>query len=158
MNIWPRLKDADRFVGVLDLAAIATYLKTQPERVDAIGTLPSGVPAMTAGGAIYRDACWGCHAIDGKGVPNLFPALASSSSVRSDDPASLIRVILRGARSVATSAEPTAPAMPAFGWQLNDEQLAAVVTYIRNSWGSSAPAVSADDVRKTRAALAWRSD
>ena len=97
---------------------------------------------MMAGGAIYRDVCSGCHAIDGKGVPELFPALASSSSVRSDDPTSLIRVILRGARSVATSTEPTAPGMPAFGWQLDDEQLAAVVTYIRNSWGSSAPAVS----------------
>jgi mono/diheme cytochrome c family protein len=141
-----------------DLGAIATYLKAQPGRTDVVATLPSSDQAMTSGGAIYRDVCSGCHAIDGKGVPNLFPALADSSSVRSDDPASLIRVILRGARSVATSAEPTAPAMPAFGWQLNDEQLAAVVTYIRNSWGSSAPTVSPDDVRKTRAALAWRSD
>jgi mono/diheme cytochrome c family protein len=146
-----RLTDAD-------LNAIATYLKSQPGRTEAVATLSSADPAMIAGGAIYRDTCSGCHAGDGKGVPNLFPALADSSAVRSDDPASLIRVILRGARSVATPAEPTAPGMPAFGWQLNDEQLAAVVTYIRNSWGSSAPAVSPDDVRKTRAALAWRSD
>ena len=90
---------------------------------------------MVAGGAIYRDVCSGCHAIDGKGVPDLFPALASSSSVRSDDPASLIRVILRGARSVATSTEPTAPGMPAFGWQLDDEQLAAVVTLYQEQLG-----------------------
>jgi mono/diheme cytochrome c family protein len=141
-----------------DLAGIATYLKDQPPRTDAVAPLAGSDPAMTAGAAIYRDACSGCHAIDGKGVPELFPALASSSSVRSEDAASLIRVILRGARSVATSAEPTAPAMPAFGWQLDDEQLAAVVTYIRNSWGSAAPAVSAETVRKTRAALAFRSD
>ena len=141
-----------------DLAAIATYLKDQPARTEAVTPLSSTDPVMVAGGAIYRDVCSGCHAIDGKGVPELFPALASSSSVRSDDPASLIRVILRGARSVATSTEPTAPGMPAFGWQLDDEQLAAVVTYIRNSWGSSAPGVSADTVRRTRASLAWRSD
>jgi mono/diheme cytochrome c family protein len=141
-----------------DLSAIATYLKDQPGRTDVFPAVASNDPAMTAGAAIYRDVCSACHAPDGKGVPDLFPALASSPSVRSDDPASLIRVILRGARSVATSAEPTAPAMPAFGWQLNDQQLAAVVTYIRNSWGASAPAVSPDDVRKTRAALAWRSD
>ncbi|MFZ0208435.1 MAG: cytochrome c [Roseiarcus sp.] len=141
-----------------DLAAIATYLKDQPARTEAVTPLSSTDPVMVAGGAIYRDVCSGCHAIDGKGVPELFPALASSSSVRSDDPTSLIRVILRGARSVATSTEPTAPGMPAFGWQLDDEQLAAVVTYIRNSWGSSAPGVSADMVRRTRASLAWRSD
>ena len=124
----------------------------------ALAPLASNDPQMTTGGAIYRDVCSGCHAIDGEGVPELFPALASSSSVRSDDPASLIRVILRGARSVATATEPTAPAMPAFGWQLDDEQLAAVVTYIRNSWGSAAPAISTDTVRKTRSALAFRSD
>ena len=141
-----------------DLAGIATYLKDQPARTEAVTPLSSTDPVMVAGGAIYRDVCSGCHAIDGKGVPELFPALASSSSVRSDDPASLIRVILRGARSVATSTEPTAPGMPAFGWQLDDEQLAAVVTYIRNSWGSSAPGVLADTVRRTRASLAWRSD
>jgi mono/diheme cytochrome c family protein len=141
-----------------DLVGIATYLKDQPPRTDAVAPLASNDPQMTAGGAIYRDVCSGCHAIDGKGVPELFPALASSSSVRSDDPTSLIRVILRGARSVATATEPTAPAMPAFGWQLDDEQLASVVTYIRNSWGSSAPAVSADTVRQIRAALAFRSD
>jgi mono/diheme cytochrome c family protein len=141
-----------------DLAAIATYLKDQPARTEAVAPLSSTDPVMVAGGAIYRDVCSGCHTIDGKGVPELFPALASSSSVRSDDPGSLIRVILRGARSVATSTEPTAPGMPAFGWQLDDEQLAAVITYTRNTWGSSAPGVSADTVRRTRASLAWRSD
>jgi mono/diheme cytochrome c family protein len=141
-----------------DLVGIATYLKGQTPRTESVAPLAANDAQMTAGGAIYRDVCSGCHAIDGKGVPELFPALASSSSVRSDDAASLIRVILRGARSVATSTEPTAPAMPAFGWQLDDEQLAAVVTYIRNSWGSAAPAVSAETVRKTRAALAFRSD
>jgi mono/diheme cytochrome c family protein len=141
-----------------DLVGIATYLKDLPAGTGAVAPLASNDPQMTAGAAIYRDVCSGCHAIDGKGVPELFPALASSSAVRSDDPASLIRVILRGARSVATSTEPTAPAMPAFGWQLDDDQLAAVATYIRNSWGSAAPAVSADTVHKTRAALAFRSD
>jgi|SRR5580704_16248219 hypothetical protein len=48
--------------------------------------------------------------------------------VRSDDPSSLIRIVLRGARSAATNKEPTAPGVPAYGWQLSDEQLAAVST------------------------------
>jgi mono/diheme cytochrome c family protein len=41
--------------------------------------------------------------------------------------------------------------MPAFGWQLTDAQIAAVVTYLRNSWGHAAPALSASDVHKLRA-------
>ena len=66
--------------------------------------------------------------------------------------------MLRGARSVATDAEPTAPGMPSFGWQLDDAQVAAVLTYIRNAWGSAAPAVAPDTVKKQRASLAKRSD
>jgi mono/diheme cytochrome c family protein len=69
----------------------------------------------------------------------------------------MIRMILRGARSVATAAEPTAPGMPSFGWQLDDAQVAAVVTYIRNAWGSAAP-VSARDVSGARSDLQGRTD
>jgi mono/diheme cytochrome c family protein len=70
----------------------------------------------------------------------------------------LIRVVLRGARSVATAAEPTSPGMPSFGWQLDDAQVAAVVTYIRNAWGSAAAHVSAQDVSSARSALRGRTD
>lgn len=78
----------------------------------------------------------------------LFASLAVSSMVHSDDPATLIRMVLRGARSVATKDEPTAPAMPAYGWRLDDAQLAAVLTYVCNSWDVTAPAVAAGDVAK----------
>jgi mono/diheme cytochrome c family protein len=70
----------------------------------------------------------------------------------------VIRIILRGARSVATANQPTAPAMPSFDWQLDDERVAAVATYIRNSWGSAARSVSATEVGKTRSALVQRTD
>jgi mono/diheme cytochrome c family protein len=66
--------------------------------------------------------------------------------------------VLRGARSVATAAEPTSPGMPAYGWQLDDAQVAAVLTYIRNGFGAAAPAVSASDVSRARAQLASRPD
>ena len=78
--------------------------------------------------------------------------------MRSDDPQSLIRIVLRGARSVATDREPTAPAMPAFGWQLDDAKVAAVLTYLRNSWGAAASSVSAGTVHDARADLSARSD
>jgi mono/diheme cytochrome c family protein len=64
----------------------------------------------------------------------------------------LIRIVLHGARSVATDSAPTAPAMPAFDWKLSDDQIAAAVTYVRNSWGNAAEAVSADEVKKLRTA------
>jgi mono/diheme cytochrome c family protein len=141
-----------------DLKAIAAYLKSLPGGDHNETPVAESDPRMQAGKAIFRDTCSACHGIDGKGVPNLFPALATASSVRSIDPTSAIRVVLRGARSVATKAEPTAPAMPSFGWQLKDDQVAAVLTYVRNSWGSAAKPVSANDVGNQRSKLANRTE
>jgi mono/diheme cytochrome c family protein len=140
-----------------DLTAIATYLKSLPQRQDA-APAKADSSVMTAGQAIYRDQCSACHGIDGRGVPMLFPSLAQSSLVHADDSTTAIRLVLRGGRSVATDAEPTAPGMPSFAWQLDDAQVAAVITYIRNAWQSPAAAVSAEAVSKTRDALRTRSD
>jgi mono/diheme cytochrome c family protein len=134
-----------------DLTAIATYLKALPGQTPS---LPAGIsasdPKMVAGEAIYADECSACHGLDGKGVPYLFPSLAGSPNVRSADPASLIRVVIEGARSVATAGEPTGPGMPSFAWKLSDDQAAAVLTYIRNSWGASAPIVEASQIAQAR--------
>lgn len=141
-----------------DLKAIAAYLKSLPGKETTGTPLAQSDARMKAGQAIYRDSCSACHGLDGAGSPNLFPALAKAPSVRERDPTSAIRVILRGARSVATRAEPTAPAMPSFGWALKDDQIAAVLTYIRNSWGNAAAAASTDDVSKQRDKLVNRTD
>jgi mono/diheme cytochrome c family protein len=141
-----------------DLAAMAAYLKSLPGSPDSPAPLKADDPVMVAGQAIYRDQCAACHQIDGKGVPRLFPSLAESSGVRSRDATTLIRIVLRGARSVATKQEPTAPGMPSFGRQLNDEQIAAVVSYVRNAWGRPAAAVTPGNVSKMRDALSTRAD
>jgi mono/diheme cytochrome c family protein len=141
-----------------DLKAIATYLKSLPGSGDKNTPLDASDPRMAAGKAIFRDTCSACHGLDGNGISNLFPALAKAPAVRSKDPTSAIRVVLRGARSVSTTAEPTAPAMPSYAWQLKDDQIAAVITYIRNSWGKVASPVSADDVSKEKSKLANRTD
>jgi mono/diheme cytochrome c family protein len=138
-----------------DLTAIATYFKDQPgQTASPPPPVSASDPRMAAGGAIYVDECTACHGSDGKGVPYLFPSLAGSSNVRSADPTSLIRVLIEGARSVATAGEPTGPGMPSFAWKLSDDQAAAVLTYIRNSWGASAPAVDAGQVAQARARAA----
>jgi mono/diheme cytochrome c family protein len=138
-----------------DLTAIATYLKSLPGEAGAAPAAASAPePTMAAGGAIYADECSACHGPDGKGVPYLFPSLAGSPNVRSVDPASLIRVVLEGARSVATAGEPTGSGMPSFAWKLNDDEVAAVLTYVRNAWGSSAPLVDPRQVNQARVSMA----
>jgi mono/diheme cytochrome c family protein len=141
-----------------DLEAMASYLKTVPGGQGAPGPLRADDPVMQAGEAIYRDQCSACHGLDGHGVPQLFPSVADSSIARSNDPTTSIRIVLRGARSVGTIAEPTAPGMPSYGRQLSDVQVAAVLTYIRNKWGGAASAVSPRAVTKARSELVSRSD
>jgi mono/diheme cytochrome c family protein len=136
-----------------DLHAIAVYLKSLPEREEAPKPVADNDPAMRAGSAIFADQCSACHMPTGDGIPNMFPALKGSAAVQSADPTNLIRIVLQGARSVATDAAPTAPGMPAFDWKLSDAEAAAVVTYVRNGWGNAAAAVSSGDVRRQRDAL-----
>jgi mono/diheme cytochrome c family protein len=141
-----------------DLNAIGMYLKSLPGKQANPQTLPKEDPAMVAGAAIYRDQCSACHGIDGKGVAKLFPSIADSSMVKSDDPSTSIRIVLRGARSVGTRAEPTTPGMPSYSRQLDDAQIAAVLTYMRNGWGAAAAPVGAADVACVRSDTALRPD
>jgi len=134
-----------------DDKAIGVYLKSLAGS-GAAGLTPiaSTDPAMIAGGQIYADECAACHTGAGTGLPRIFPALAASPIVQAEVPATLLRIVLHGGRSVATTLAPTASAMPAFGGQLTDQEIADVSTYIRNSWGNAAPEVSAGQVPAER--------
>lgn len=140
-----------------DLRAMAVYLKERgtagspPRRA-----LPASDPRMQVGEAIYVDTCSACHASNGRGVEHIFPKLAGGAMAMQDDPASLIRVVIAGGRAAATDERPTAPAMPALGFRLNDAQVAAVVTYVRNSWDNAASPVTADTVKSLRERITGR--
>ncbi len=140
-----------------DLKAIAVYFKDQAGRQKDTQSDPKDA-TMTTGKSIYADECSGCHTPNGKGTPGMFPSINGSPVVQQTDPTTILRVVLRGARSVGTDKAPTVPAMPAFGWYLNDDQVAAVLTYVRNAWGNSAPPVDAGDVAKARKEFSQRSD
>ncbi|MGH8205804.1 MAG: c-type cytochrome, partial [Steroidobacteraceae bacterium] len=137
-----------------DLTAIATYLKTRAGGGERATPLRRDDPMMVAGAAIYQDLCSACHRGDGRGVAFLIPNLAASNAVASRRLDTLLLVVLEGAQSVATAAAPTGPAMPGYRAQLSDVQVAAVLTYIRNSWGHAAAAVSVGQVARARARLA----
>lgn len=147
------VEDSSSALQDSDLLAIARYLKSKHTQTSQAAPLAATDPAMMAGAAIYQDVCSACHQSNGKGVAYLIPDLAAASSVSSREPTSIISVLLHGAQSAATATEPTGASMPAFGRQLTNTQIAAVVTYIRNSWGHAATAVSADDVQKARKAV-----
>jgi mono/diheme cytochrome c family protein len=139
-----------------DISAIAAYLKDSGLGGSASKPTPVAASdgAMRTGAAIYKDSCAVCHKDTGTGEAHLFPRLAGSALVQSDETATLVRVVLQGTRAASTPNMPTAPAMPAFGWRLDDAQVAAVLTYIRNSWGNAAAPVAASTIASRRTSLA----
>lgn len=147
MNSTHHLTDAD-------LQAIATYLKDIPPH-QAGQDEPEAISdsIMTHGKALYVDQCMGCHMADGKGQKDAFPPLADSAPIQAAQPQTLIQVVLGGERMADPPLRPTGLGMPAFDWKLNDQDVADVLTYIRNAWGNQAPAVDAGQVHDVRQAL-----
>ena len=134
-----------------DLHSIAVYLKAIAAPAQAPAPLDKTTASMRSGKSLYIANCSACHTSSGEGVAGLAPTLANSAIVQAASTDTLLDVVLNGAQAVATDAAPTAPGMPAFGWQLSDEQIATLLTYIRNDWGNAGSAVAASDVRAMRA-------
>jgi mono/diheme cytochrome c family protein len=134
-----------------DLHAIAVYLKGVVAPARTAAPLDKDSAAMKAGRALYVANCAACHTGSGEGVAGIAPTLAHSPVVQAAIADTLLDVVLNGAQAVATDAAPTAPAMPAFGWQLSDDQIAELLSYVRNDWGNAASAVAASDVQRIRA-------
>ncbi len=137
-----------------DLKAIATYLKAMPVPGNGPKVEALGHAALARGQAVFIDNCAACHMADGRGQPNAFPTLTSSSAIQAREPATLIRVVLEGQRIVSTTEKPTGLAMPAFREKLDDQQVADVVNYIRNAWGNRGSLTDARAIADARKSLA----
>ena len=98
--------------------------------------------------------CFACHQPAGQGLPNMFPALASSDWVNARKPDRMIRMVLHGFTGPITiNGKPfttPAPLMPPQGAALSDQQIADVLTYVRGSFGNTAGAVAPDQVKAIR--------
>ena len=145
-----------------DLQAVAAYLKTLPaseRQVSSFKADPATAKALAAGeegsrGAeLYVDNCSACHRTNGQGYERVFPKIAGNSSVLSEDPVSMIRLVLAGSKLPATATAPSELGMPGFAWRMSDEEVAQLLTFIRSSWGNQAPAVNAAQVKQLRDTL-----
>jgi mono/diheme cytochrome c family protein len=148
------VQDSTSLLADDDLQAIAAWLGDRATSPAASMT-PPDTAVMRAGEAIFVDQCSACHLMRGQGQALAFPSLARSASLQQSDPTTALHIILAGAQAAPTHAQPTAFTMPAFAWKLDDRQVAAVATYVRNEWGNAAPAVTPDQVARLRGKLAF---
>ena len=114
---------------------------------------PAPTPAAdNVGQKLYGRHCLTCHQADGYGVPNMQPAIVGGTWVGGDPRALAMFVMTGGFDSAARKESDNGNVMPAFA-QLSDDELAAILTFIRSKFGKGASAVSAADVAKTREGL-----
>ncbi|MEX2365109.1 MAG: cytochrome c [Pseudohongiellaceae bacterium] len=145
-----------------DLNAVAVYLKSLPALNEAGETpwnyQPGDAESLAnfnfdrPGARNYWEYCSSCHVTDGSGYYPFQPPLAGNPVVMDPDPSSLINITLNGSLRVFTENGPDVNDMPYFRQLLTDQEIAEVLTYIRNAWGNSAPAVGVEAVTEIRGA------
>ncbi len=139
-----------------DAAAMATYLKSLPPASAEIAPAPAPVhegkaaDVLALGQKLYGTHCVACHQDDGRGAFPAYPSLAGSSAVSSPSSINAIRMVLNGGYPPSTEGNSRPYGMAPFGSVLDDAQVAAVVSYIRNSWGNTSLLVSPLAVNRAR--------
>ena len=118
----------------------------------------AGSASAVDGAAIFSARCAACHQATGTGLPGVFPPLAGSNWVNGRD-TTVIQIVLHGIQgSLTVNGVKYNGAMPTFGAQLSDAEIAAVLTHVRSHWGNTAGAVGAQEVIAQRAATAQRNE
>jgi len=95
---------------------------------------------------VYGNKCSACHQLTGEGLPGVFPPLKGSAVVTGADPTEHIRTVLHGLSGKPIGGVTYGAAMPPFADQLSDEEVAAVLSYERTSWGNQAKPVKPEEV------------
>ncbi|HEV2480365.1 MAG TPA: cytochrome c [Puia sp.] len=106
--------------------------------------------SITRGKQVYLQQCLACHQVDASGVPNMNPPLIKTKQVLGDRTA-LIKIVLNGLRGVDIDGDSYNGVMAPHP-DLTDREIADVLTYVRNSFGNKASAVTAAQVKAVRAA------
>jgi mono/diheme cytochrome c family protein len=154
-------------VMALMVWAVSYIVMQRPDGVAALGD--RRVPAMLAQGSaagqaaavdgrqLFTANCQACHQATGQGLPGVFPPLAGSEWVKGDAQL-LTQIVLHGLNGkIDVRGVSYQGAMPAFGAQLGNAELAAVLSFIRSEWGNGAAAIDAPTVEAARQAFAERS-
>ena len=137
-----------------DLGAMAQYLKALP-----VSSVPTVAPARLAkadfniaqAAKLYEQHCAQCHGDEGLGVANAYPPLAGNRAVTMASMENLVQIVLNGAYAPATAGNPRPFGMPPFVLVLSDSEVAAVISYVRTSWGNQAGDITPLQVQRIRA-------
>jgi len=141
-----------KLIGSFVLMILLLSFQAAPKK-QAKPQQPVGKISMDRGKMVYLQRCLVCHQADGGGVPNLNAPLDAASAVVGKDKAKIIRITLQGmSERVEIDGERYNNNMAPQN-DLTDQQIADVLTYIRNSWTNKASTVTPAEVKQVRAKI-----
>lgn len=115
------------------------------------GGAKSAPDPKVVGKALFSSNCITCHQANGQGLPGQYPPLAGSDVELGDATNHLIAIVLKGLQGpVTVEGKQFNNSMQAWEGQYTDQQLAAILTYVRSDWGNNAPPITADMVKQIR--------
>ncbi|MBM7124873.1 c-type cytochrome [Dyella flava] len=145
-----------QYLSDADIHAMAIYLKALPSTGETAAPTETETQdklrLFPLGKKIYEAQCAMCHGLNGEGRGWDFPPLAGNQSIQMTSSVNPIRMVLNGGYPPGTIRNPRPYGMPPFAQQLSDEEVAAVVTYIRTAWHNHGAAIQAHDVNVLRPA------
>ncbi len=142
----------DRHSGWFNPKVYAPY--TSAENLEGFQPQSGAAAALARGKKTYEAVCGICHGPDGLGKPGQAPPLAGSEWVVAKGFNRLAHIPLMGlAGNIKVAGKDWSMNMAAMGAALPDDDLAAVLTYIRSAWGNQASAVEGDDIKKIRSGM-----
>jgi mono/diheme cytochrome c family protein len=149
--------DSLQYLNDADTRAMAIYLKSLGEGSPlapetSTVSAPENSLLLNFGKTVYEANCASCHATDGRGMPPQYPPLAGNPSIQMESAVNPIRMVLNGGFPPGTDGNPMPYGMPPFAQKLSDDEVAAVVTYIRAAWGNRGTAVPSSDANALRTA------
>lgn len=141
-------------------AVLTSLDEVGTEEEEALAGLSEAERALFVAGRERYTTCAACHGAQGQGVSGVGPSLAGSEWAQSE-PESVVRIALHGfegglAERPRQSVN-VAGVMPPHGF-LSDEELAGILTFIRQSWGNEAPPITPEEVARVREAVGERSE
>ena len=141
-----------KIVGSIVLVTSAFGFQTAPKKQAPVKTVINNISAsVDRGKLVYLKHCLSCHQVDGGGVPHLNAPLDGASAVIGNNKARLISIVLKGmAERVEIDGEYYSNSMASHK-DLTNQQIADVLTYIRNNWTNKASAVTVAEVKTVRA-------
>src|SRR6185437_16553775 len=147
-----------KITSIVFVVAVGSMAMTGRRAVPAEIMCGQAVPAqggiqayITRGKQAYLEQCLACHQADGSGVPNMNPPLIKTKYVLGDKPA-LVKIVLNGMHGVQIDGDDYTGVMAPHP-DLTDQQIADVLTFVRNSFGNKASAVTTAQVKAVRAKI-----